>query len=54
MPRAAGAVLLAEVYPSEKYRGEKVSKYNCIYLALEIIFKLFSRQIRLTFETFHD
>ena len=33
IPRAAGAVLLAEVYPSEKYRGEKVRKYNRIYLA---------------------
>src|SRR6476469_2976327 len=32
-PRAAGAILLAEVYPSEKYRGEKVRKYNRIYLA---------------------
>jgi hypothetical protein len=29
--RAAGEILLAEVYPSEKYRGEKVRKYNRIF-----------------------
>jgi hypothetical protein len=34
-PRAAGAVLLAEVYPSEKYRGEKVRKYNPILLLMK-------------------
>jgi hypothetical protein len=38
-PRAAGAVLLAEVYPSEKYRGEKVRKYNRIF----VLAKAFSR-----------
>jgi hypothetical protein len=41
-PRAAGAVLLAEVYPSEKYRGEsekyrgeKVRKYNRIFVRVK-------------------
>src|SRR6185312_7073036 len=42
-PRAAGAVLLlAEVYPSEKYRGEKVRKYNRIILATYSPFGRFS------------
>src|SRR6202171_4631439 len=41
MPRAAGEILLAEVYPSEKYRGEKVRKYNRINLATYSIFKFF-------------
>jgi hypothetical protein len=38
MPRAAGAVLPAEVYPSEKYRGEKVRKYNRISRFFESLF----------------
>src|SRR5476649_356226 len=37
-PRAAGAILLAEVYPSEKYRGEKVRKYNRISRATYSVF----------------
>jgi len=41
-PRAAGEILLAEVYPSEKYRCEKVRKYNRIILAPYSIFVVFS------------
>src|SRR5689334_965276 len=40
-PRAAGAVLLAEVYPSERYRGEKVRKYNRINRAAKSTFNAF-------------
>src|SRR6202011_5807391 len=45
--RAEGEVLLAEVYPSEKYRGEKVRKYNRIILATYSIFKRFRLNSRL-------
>src|SRR5688500_11522826 len=41
IPRAAGAVLLAEVYPSEKYRGEKVRKYNPILMRVKTLSSLF-------------
>src|SRR5690349_15120709 len=40
-PRAAGAVLAAEVYPSERYRGEKVRKYNRINRAAKSTFNAF-------------
>src|SRR6476659_8454757 len=49
--RAAGEILLAEVYPSEKYRGEKVRKYNRINSAAYSVFKRFSHRSRLTFAT---
>jgi hypothetical protein len=41
-PRAAGVFLVAKVYPSEKYRGEKVRKYNPILGALDSFFKRFA------------
>ena len=43
MPRAAGAVLPAEVYPSEKYRGEKVRKYNRKSTVFKSLFAVFPR-----------
>src|SRR5258706_3019562 len=53
-PRAADEVLLAEVYPSEKYqkyRREKVRKYNRIKLRQVQHFQAFSPRFRLTFAT---
>jgi transketolase len=47
--RAAGEILLAEVYPCEKYRGEKVRKYNRINSAEYSDFKRFQLRFRLTF-----
>src|SRR5438270_10661890 len=50
-PRAAGEILLAEVYPSEKYRREKVRKYNRINSGKYSTFKRFHLVFRLTFAT---